>query len=122
MSWISNTSFEPLDLTNTSASQSGHRHPASSGTKPLEIPVGQVFYDFLVCFRTTEAPSTTTEMISISSGAPEETTESLAEKLKLVEEENEKLEAKINGLKQEYEKIGMQVTGNKFYIKGFKKA
>lgn len=59
--------------------------------------------------RTTEPPSTTTEIISISSGIVEETTESLAEKLKLVEEENEKLEAKINGLKQEYEKIGLQV-------------
>lgn len=59
--------------------------------------------------RTTEAPSTTTEVGSTSVGTVEETTESLLEKLKLLEEENEKLEAKINGLKQEYEKIGLQV-------------
>jgi hypothetical protein len=61
-------------------------------------------------FRTTEAPSTTTEVGSTSVGTVEETTESLLDKLKLMEEENEKLEAKINGLKQEYEKIGLQVT------------
>ena len=60
------------------------------------------------CVVTTPAPTTTTEIVEVST-VPESTTPDLSEQMEEIQAENDRLQAKIDGLKQEYEKIGLQV-------------